>query len=312
MNVENIKVDPMIVIYGEDKFQVEKVVFSPALVKADLAAKYFHTYTTSTLGVITKRVFWFKTQVGDLAPTLPDATLYEVDISGAGIDTVAEFATELAAEMALVVAAFSAAVATNNEVVFTHAVKGYAPAAHDAKNPAKVTKLGLQLITQGEVEAEIGAVEGTIAVKFKETFIDVKAHETGTTMIAQLKTGVEGVEVSLAMLETVKAKLKAVLSKSNNSFIPDNGTELFGMGTYKNFENMFKYASKLRLHPKRLLAGDKSEDINFPKAMPNLEGIDFSGEEVLKLPVMFKVYPNLDIDSRICYWFVGDGSQTLT
>jgi len=312
MNVENIKVEPMIVFYGEDKFQKQKVVISPATLKADLAGKYFHTYVTDSLGVISKHVFWFDTTGTDVAPTLPDATLHKVDISSGTIDTVAEYATALASAMSALSAVFSSAVAANNEVTYVNFVKGYAPASHDAKNPLKVTNFGFQLLVQGELEQEIGAVDGSISVKFKETFVEVKAHENGTVPIAQLKTGVEGVEVSLALLETVKAKLKNILVKSNNSFIPDGGTELFGMGTYKMFENMFKYASKLRLHPKRLLAGDKSEDMNFPKSMPNLEGIDFSGEEVLKLPVVFKVYPNQDIDSRISFWFIGDGSQTLT
>lgn len=312
MNVENIKVEPMVAYYGENTFQREKIVISPVTTKVSLAGKYFHTYVTSTLGVLTKHVFWFKTTGGDTAPALTDATLHEVDITAVGIDTVPEYATELAAAMALVVAAFSAAVATNNEVVFTHTVAGYAPAAHDAKNLLKVTSFGFQLIEQGEVEAEIGCVDGTIQVAFKETYVDVKCHDQGSTPVAQLKTGVEGVTVSMALLETVKAKLKTILVKSNGSFIPDGGTELFGMGTFKTFENMFKYASKLRLHPKRLLAGDKSEDMNFPKAMPNFEGIDFSGEEVLKLPVTFKVYPSQEADSRINFWFIGDGSQNLS
>jgi len=311
MGVENIKVQPMVAFYGEDKFQKEKIVISPATTKASLAGKYFHTYVTSLLGVITKHVFWFDTTGTDVAPVLPDATLHKVDISAGTIDTVAEYATELASAIAAVAAAFSAAVATNNVIEFTHTVKGYAPAAHDAKNSLKVTNFGFQLLVQGEVEVEIGCVEGNIAVAFQETFVDVKCHDNGATPVAQLKTGVESVEVTMTLLETTQAKLKAMLVKSNNSFIPDGGTELFGMGTYKTFENMFKYASKLRLHPKGLLAGDKSEDMNFPKAMPNLTGIDFSGEEVLKLPVTFKIYPAQDLDSRINFWFYGDGSQNL-
>ena len=311
MGVENIKVEPMIVIYGEDKFQKQKIVISPSILKVDLAAKYFHTYALLA-GVIVKHVFWFDTTGTDVAPTLPDAILHKVDISAAPIDTVAEYATALASAIALVSTAFSSATAVNNEVTYTNFVKGYAPASHDAKNLLKITNFGFQILIQGEVEAEIGLVEGNIKVSFKETFVDVKSHDNGATPIAQLKTGVEGVEVALDLLETVKEKIKAILVKTNNSFIPDGGTELIGMGTYKQFENMFKYASKLRLHPKRLLAGDRSEDMNFPKSMPNLEGIDFSGEEVLKLPVKFKVYPAQDLDSRISFWFIGDGSQTLT
>ncbi len=94
--------------------------------------------------------------------------------------------------------------------------------------------------------------------------------------------------------------------------MPDGGTELIGMGSFKNFSNLYNYAAPLRLHPKRLLAGDRSEDMNFPKAMPLLEGLDFSGEAVFVLPVPFTIYPDSTVNSRINYWFIGDGRQTLT
>lgn len=311
MSVENIKVEPMLAYYGEDTAQVEKVIISPATQKADLAMKYFIMYAVTLAGVISKHAFWFKTAGGDTAPALTDATLHMVDVQAGAIDTVPEYATTLAAAISAVTGIYTAT-ASNNEVTVTHDVVGYAPAAQDAKSNLLKTNFGLQLLVQGETEEEIGCVDGTIAVAFKETYVDVKCHDNGATPVAQLKTGVEGVEVKMSLLETTKAKLKDVLVKSNGSFIPDGGTELIGMGTYKSFENMFKFASLLRLHPKRLLAGDRSEDMNFPKAMPNLEGIDFSGEEVLKLPVTFKVYPAQDVDTRINFWFIGDGSQNLS
>jgi hypothetical protein len=311
MGVENIKVEPMLVTYGESKNQVEKVIISPAITKASLAGNYFHLYAVSLLGVISKHVFWFDTTGTDVAPLLSDATLHAVDISAGAIDTVAEIAAELDTVISAVAGIYTAT-SLNNEVTVTHVVAGYAPAAHDAKNPLKLTNFGLQLITQGEVAVELGCLEGNIGVAFTESYIDVKCHSNGATPVAQLKTGVESVEVTLNLLETTKQQIKTMLVKSNGSFIPDGGSELMGMGTFKSFENMFKYASKLRLHPKRLLAGDLSEDWNFPKAMPNLTQIDFSGEEVLKLPLTFKVYPAENIDSRINYWFIGDGSQNLS
>lgn len=309
MGVENIKIEPMLVTYGESKNQVEKIVISPAIVKASLAGTYFHLYAVSLLGVLTKHVFWFNVTGLNTAPALTDAVLHEVNISAGAIDTVAEIATELAT--VINATAEYASTSSNNEVTVTHAVAGYAPAAHDSKNVLKLTNFGLQLILQGEVSLELGCLEGNISVAFTESYFDVKCHSNGATPVAQLKTGVESVEITLNMLETTKAIIKSMLVKSNGSFIPDGGTELMGMGTFKSFENMFKYASKLRLHPKRLLTGDLSEDWNFPKAMPNLTQIDFSGEEVLKLPLTFKVYPAEGIDSRINYWFIGDGSQNL-
>lgn len=309
MGVENIKVEAMKVVYGVDTAQKEKITIRSGIVKAQLAGRYFHMYAL-VAGVIAKHVFWFNTGA-DTAPTgLADATLHEVDISAGTIDTVAEIATELATVIAGV-AAYASAVATNNVIEVEHANVGFAPSAHDAKQPLKVTQFGFEILVQGDSEDELGCIEGDIEVSFEESFLDVTCHAEGTTPVAQLKNGVSSVEVTMNLQETTKEKLKKMFVKSGGSFIPDQGTEVFGMGTFKNFENMFKYATKLRLHPVRLLDGDRSEDYTFHKAIPNLTGLTFSGENVFTLPITFKVYPAQGIDSRVNYFAIGDGSQSL-
>lgn len=310
MGVENIKVEAMKVVYGIDTAQVEKVTIRSGILKASLAGKYFHMYATSLAGVISKHVFWFQVTGVDVAPVLADATLHEVDITSVTIDTVAEIATELAAEISLVAGVY-AATSLNNVIEVTHSVVGYAPSAHDAKATLLKTNFGLEILVQGDREDELGCIDGDIEVAFEESFIDVNCHAEGATPVAQLKNGVSSVEVTLNIQETTKEKLKKMFTKSGGSFIPDNGTEVFGMGTFKNFENMFKYATKLRLHPVRLLDGDRSEDYTFHKAIPNLTGLTFSGENVFTLPITFKVYPAESIDSRVNYFSIGDGSQNL-
>lgn len=309
MGVENIKVEAMKVIYGVDTEQSEKITIRSGILKASLAAKYFHLYAVNLAGVISKHVFWFNVSGSDVAPTLPDATLHEVDISDSGIDTIAEIAAELASVIGGV-AAYTAS-SSNNVVTVDHAVVGYAPSAHDAKDALKKTNFGFEILVQGDREDELGCIEGDIEVAFEESFIDVTCHAEGATPVAQLKNGVSSVEVTLNLEETTKEKMKKMFTKSGGSFIPDNGTEVFGMGTFKNFENMFKYATKLRLHPVRLLDGDRSEDYTFHKAIPNLTGLTFSGENVFTIPITFKVYPAEGVDSRVNYFSIGDGSQDL-
>lgn len=309
MGVENIKVEAMKVVYGVDTAQKEKVTIRSGIAKASLAGKYFHLYAVSLAGVISKHVFWFQVTGTDVAPSLSDATLHEVDISDSGIDTIAEIATELA--LAINGLAEYNATSSNNVIEVTHAVVGYAPSAHDAKASLLKTNFGFEILVQGDKEDELGCIEGDIEVAFEESFIDVTCHAEGATPVAQLKNGVSSVEVTLNLQETTKEKLKKMFVKSGGSFIPDEGTEVFGMGTFKNFENMFKYATKLRLHPVRLLDGDRSEDYTFHKAIPNLTGLTFSGENVFTLPITFKVYPAEGIDSRVNYFSIGDGSQSL-
>jgi hypothetical protein len=310
MGVENIKVEAMKVVYGIDTAQKEKITIRAGIAKASLAGKYFHMYATTLAGVISKHVFWFNTTGTDTAPVLADATLHEVDISAGAIDTIAEIATELASVISAVAGVYSA-ISSNNVVEVSHSVVGYAPTAHDAKAALLKTNFGFEILVQGDREDELGCIEGDIEVAFEESFIDVTCHAEGTTPVAQLKNGVSSVEVTLNLQETTKEKLKKMFVKSGGSFTPDNGTEVFGMGTFKNFENMFKYATKLRLHPVRLLDGDRGEDYTFHKAIPNLKGLTFSGENVFTLPITFKVYPAENIDSRVNYFSIGDGSQSL-
>lgn len=309
MGVENIKVEAMKVYYGETVKQVEKISIRAGIVKSSLAGKYFHLY--AVLGsAIVKHVFWFDTTGTDVAPTVADATLHEVDISSVSIDTPAEIAAALQTVIDGMTAVYSATV-SNNVVEVSHEVAGYAPAAHDAKNDAKVTNFGFEILVQGDTEDYLGCIDGDIEVSFEETFLDVKCHAEGATPVAQLKTGVSSVEITMNLEETTLAQMKKMFVKSGGSFIPDNGTEVFGMGTYKNFENMFKFATKLKLHPVRLLDGDKSNDYTFHKAIPNLTGLTFSGENVFALPITFKVFPAEGIDSRVNYFAIGDASQNL-
>jgi hypothetical protein len=310
MGVENIKVEAMKVIYGIDTAQTEKITLRSGIAKVDLAAKYFHMYATTLAGVISKHVFWFQVSGTDLAPALTDATLHEVDIQSGTIDTIQEIAAELALEISAVAGIYSAT-SSNNVVEVEHSVVGYAPSSHDAKNALKKTNFGFEILVQGDKEDELGCIEGDIEVSFEESFIDVMCHAEGTTPVAQLKNGVSSVEVTLNLQETTKEKLKKMFVKTGGSFTPDGGTEIFGMGTFKNFENMFKYATKLRLHPVRLLDGDRSEDYTFHKSIPNLTGLTFSGENVFTLPLTFKVFPAENIDKRVNYFSIGDGSQNL-
>lgn len=309
MSVENIKVEAMKVYYGEDKAQVEKITVRAGILKASLAGCYFHMYALLA-GVYVKHVFWFNVTGSDVAPTLTDATLHEVDISDVGVVTAADIADEIEVAIDLVTGVFTS-ISASNVVTVTHTVMGYTPSAHDAKNPVKVTNFGFEIVTQGDQEDELGCIEGDIEVSFEESFIDVTCHAEGITPVAQLKNGVSSVELTMNLQETSKEQMKKMFVKSGGSFIPDGGTELFGMGTFKNFENMFKYATKLRLHPVRLLDGDLSGDYTFHKAIPNLTGLNFSGENVFALPLTMKVYPAQGVDSRINYFAIGDGSQSL-
>lgn len=309
-NVANIKVEAMKVIYGVDTAQVEKITIPLGTLKADLAGKHFILYSTSALGVIQKYGFWFKLAIGDTAPVIADVIFREVDIIAAGITTPAQFATAIKTAVDLVTGVYTS-VAVSNAVTVTHTVTGYAPSAHDALVSTASPNLVYETITQGDKEEDVGCVEGDIEVSFEESFIDITCHAEGITPIGQIKNGISSVEVTLNLEETTPNQLKKMFVKTGGSFIPNAGSELFGMGTHKNFANMFNFATKLRLHPASLALSDKSRDLTFHKAIPNLTGITFSGENVLTLPVTFKVFPAAGVNKRVNYFSYGDSSQAL-
>lgn len=300
MSAENIKVEAMKVYYGQSVAQVEKIICH-ADVSSSLNNKYFYLYVAGA-----KHYFWFNVASGGTDPAPAGATGHAVAISAnASASTVA---TALEAVIEAVSGLDSTA--SNNEITVTHTASGYQSSAVDGPAGSE-TEFGLQIVTQGESELELGCIEGDIEVAFEETFAEVKCHDSGTTPVAVLKTGVSGVEVTLSMLETTAAKLKALFVRTNGSFTPEGGTEVYGMGTFKNFENMFKFASKLRLHPARLLAGDLSEDWTFHKAIPKMTGVTFSGENPFTLPLTFQVFPDESKNARVNYFSIGDGSQDL-
>lgn len=301
MSAANIRVQAVKAIYGENVAQIEKIITRADTAGETLNNKWFLMYTPAGA----KHLFYFDTGTA-VAPVMADATVHQVTI--AALASAAAVATALSGVINPLTD-FSSAV-SGNEVTVTHAAMGYASQAQDGSSTNK-TLFGLELVVQGDTESELGCMEGDIEVAFEESFVDVKCHESGTTPIAQLKTGVNNVSITMLSLETTKAQLKKLFTYTGGSFTPAGGTEVFGMGTYKNFDNMFKYAKKLVLHPVNRLAGDKSEDLTFHKAIPNLQGVTFSGENVFKMPLTFKVFPAETVNSRVNYWSYGDGSQDL-
>lgn len=302
MAAENIKVEAMYVFYGENVAQVQKIVCHADSADTPLANKFFYLYLPDG----TKHYFWFNVATAGVDPAPAGATGHVVAIAANASAATVAAALELVIDA---VVGFDSTV-SGNEIEVTNTTMGYADPAMDGLD-ADATLFGLQILVQGDSELQLGCVNGDIEVSFEETFAEVKCHDTGTTPVAILKTGVSNVGVSMSLLETTKSKLRVLFAKTGGAFTPEGGTEVFGMGTFKNFENMFKYASKLRLHPVRLLPGDLSEDWTFHKAIPKLQGITFSGENPLEFPLEFQVLPDETKNARVNYFSIGDGSQNL-
>lgn len=303
MGVQNIKIEPMTAIYGEDTAQEQTITC-----KADVADSLDGLATLFYDVDNTAHYWWFNTSGGSAVdPAIPGATAHAVAL------TTGASATAVATALAAVLTAVTGfnATASGKVVTLVNTTNGYAIPLRDPATGG--TGFGFKTTIQGDLAEAVGCVEGEIPLTFNESLVEVKCHDTGATVITKLKSGWGAIELKMNLQETTLALLKKMFVKSGGSFLPvgAGATELFGIGNYKQFENAATFAKKLTLHPKRLLDNDFSEDWTVWKAYPKLEGATFSGEKTFTLPVTFEAYLDETKPAAIQYFAIGDSTQTI-
>lgn len=300
--VANIKIQPMSVTWGVDTAMVQTIT-CVADASDSLDGKYFLIYTATNA---IKYHVWFNTSGGSAVDPNPGgSTAVVVNLTtGANAATVA---TAVAA--AIDALAGFVSTATGAVVTVTNASSGYASLSHEGVGSG----FTFALTTEGDLAADVGYVDGAIEFSLKEDLVEVKAHQTGSNTLSQIRTG-KKVELKLTFKETSAAQLRKVLRAGGGSFTPAgaSGTEVVGHGTYADFTQTLLQASKLVLHPVVNSASDHSGDYTFHLAYPMFENLSFSGEKELMVPVSFIVYPKTSLNSRVQYYAFGDGTQTLT
>jgi hypothetical protein len=299
MGISNIKVEPMIVSFGEDRAQIENITVTAA--GSGVAGKYFILQDSSNA----RFAVWLDDGVAT-APVVAGATLVPVSY------LISDSVSQLAAKIAFLVGALTAFNATSSGAVVqvTHTAIGYAPQAHDSYTTPLKTGYVFEIEVLGSALTELGCLDGDIEVSNEAEYTDITCHATGDLVVAKLLKNISN-EVSLTMQETNVENLKKVITIIGGSYLPSGAapTELLGVGTGGFGKNLFGLAQPLTLHPKRKVAADKSGDYRFWKAVPVLESITFSGSESLKFPLVFSVFPDDTKPEQINIFSVGDWSQ---
>ena len=299
--VSNIKIEPMTCTWGEDVAQVQTITCR-ADSSNDLDGDYFFIYLADG----TKYHVWFNTSGGSATDPNPGgSTAVEVAISaGASASAVATAVASALDALAGIVASASSSVVTA-----TLAANGYAQAAHEGVG----TNFSFAVSTQGDTAADIGFADGEITLTVEENLVDIVAHETGSNILGHARSG-KMVGLTVNFKETSKTQLRKLFNQGGGSLTPAGvgGTQVDGYGLHKDFTNTNTQAKKLVLHPKVLGASDRSRDLTFWKAYALLSEIVFSGEELLTIPIEFKIYPDTSKNERVSYFAFGDGTQTLT
>ncbi len=300
--LSNVKVEPMNVTWGEDVAMVQTITCL-ADTADSLDGKYFFLQNASG----TRFHVWFNTSGGAAVDPAPGGSTAAVVALTTGATAAAvATATEAVIEA---LSGFDSTV-VDNVITVTCSSTGYAQPAYDGGAPSGFT---FALTTEGDTAADIGLIDGEIEVAMEEDLVEVKAHQYGSNVLSEIRTG-KSVEVTLNFQETSIAQLKKLIRQSGGAFTPAGagGTEVTGWGTYKDFTQTTAQAKKVTMHPQRLAATDKSENVTLPLAYAKLESLTFSGEDKMVVPVTFKCYPKLTNNARAQYIVYGDGTQTLT
>ena len=134
---------------------------------------------------------------------------------------------------------------------------------------------------------DLGLLDGDVEVSFEEETFEVMAHQTGTTLRADLRQGVSA-SVSLTLKQSDNPLRKEILAKAAGGvFTPSGGTELYGWGDSRQGLNTVVQARRLIFNFLALGSGDRSRDLCFWKAYPLPESITFSGENPEIMAVNF-------------------------
>lgn len=302
MSAQDIFMEASSVTYGAATAQVQTIT-TVADSSGSLNSTYFFLYAADG----TKRYVWLNVNTAGVDPT--PAGFIEVEVALATSATAAAIATAL--QTAIDGLDDFTATVSGNVVTVTDVTTGYASAMHNSS--AASPGFAYSVSTLGDSELELGCLEGDIEIAWNPSYVDVQCHESGVTSVASFQNGYNEVTVNLTMLETTAAKLKQVLMKSQGSMTPigASGTEVMGIGTFNDFKNVLNFASKLVIHPKRLLAADKSRDVCAWKAYPVIENRIHSAEGPLKIPLTFKCYPDSTKSTRANIVAFGDHSQSV-
>ena len=158
-------------------------------------------------------------------------------------------------------------------------------------------------------DLDLGLIEGEPSPAATPSTTEITAHQTGVTILADLKTGIGENTVEINLLETTRSKLKELYKIWGGAFTPGAGSEVFGMGTADVGKNMLIEAARLEMVPVNDLGSELSYQYNVMASVPIPGSLVFSGENPRILTVTFKGYPDLSKDSRVDTVLIGDPSQ---
>jgi hypothetical protein len=293
-SVANIRIEPVDVTWKE--YEQECWEFEGATASG-LGGKYVVLYSAAGVGYYA----WFDENNTDTDPA-PGGGLTEIEVDYAASATPAAIATAFGAAVGAV-AGFDATVdGTHVNTIRT---------AFGACTDSTLGNVGALVELSKEADGKdvyLGLLEGDVSVSFEEATLELTAHQTGTSVRADLRQGVNAT-VSLTLKESDNALRKDMFTGSAGGAVTGATSEVFGWGTLKQGLSTIVDAGKLVMHPVALASSDKSRDLCFWKSYPLISTLTFSGENPEVMEIEFKCYIDDAKAEGINLFAFGDWSQ---
>lgn len=268
------------ILLGQDRSQ-KTCIFTRADVEGSLGGKYFVMHRPDAQQ--SKFVFWYNVDNLSTAPTVPNATLVEIDIAE---DATAN-AVATATAAAIGALAWVAATAAGNEVEVLFDDFGYAYKARDALAEASRTRFTINVAQFGSVEKDLGATSGDITFTIEEQNQEITSPQTGAFVIGEIRRGAT-VSVGFELKDTSDGSIRRAIQFYGDTIVTDDAASavISGYGSANLFRSTEDVADRLILRPvTRAEDEDPSEDFTLHKAKLKLGEITFSAENELVLPI---------------------------
>jgi hypothetical protein len=154
----------------------------------------------------------------------------------------------------------------------------------------------------------LGATNEGIEAAFNISSVVLNGNQFGEIKIGESFTG-SALEVTAAFLE-VDPDLKETLFSAIGDTVVSGSDKFSGFGESKLFKNLEDFSGRLILHPIRLDATDRSEDLCLWKAVVKPESINFDGTSQRAMSCTFSSFLDASKKSSINLGGFGDWTKS--
>lgn len=294
-SVANIRIEPVDVSWRD--YESECWDFTNATA-AGLGGKYVLIDTPTVAYYV-----WFDENNTDTDPAVVGRTAISVDYAASAAATVIATAFNAA-----VAAAAGLDATLDASALVSTSVRTAFGACPDSTVGNVGALISLTKVTEGK-DVYLGLLDGDVEVSFEEATLPLTAHQTGTTLLADLRQGVNAT-VSLTLKESDNAIRQTLFAGTAGGSVVGTTSTVYGWGDKKQGLSSIIDAARLILHPVALDDADMSRDMCFWKAYPLISSIVFSGENPEVMAIEFKCYIDDRKASGINLFMFGDHTQT--